>query len=329
MKKIGCALAVLGIGAGVGFFGFQQWLGGLVQPGKATKNVYVRLEKGTSFGGALRDLEEKGVIESARNFQIWAKFKGKAPILHEGTYLFKPGSKADEVLASLNKPVSRMVRIPEGWWISRVAKRLEENQVCDAEEYIKLANDPSVFAKSVKFPLPEESLEGYLYPDTYDLPPLTSAKEVITKQLKAFESKVWPKLKNAKVHRTLTVASMVQSEVAADQERPLVAGVIERRLQKGMRLQIDATVLYALGEWKVLGPGVVNKVVHPYNTYRIPGLPPGPIGSPSLASIEAALNPKATDKIFYVALPDKTHLFARTYEEHLANIRKARQAARG
>jgi UPF0755 protein len=221
----------------------------------------------------------------------------------------------------------QMVRIPEGWWISRVAKRLEEKEVCKADEYVALAKQPEKFQKDVSFKLPAGSLEGYLFPDTYDLPPMIGAEETIRRQLKTFESKVVTPLKNPKnLARLVTVGSLLEAEVAQDSERPIVAGLIENRIAKGMKLQVDATVLYALQEWKELPPGVVSTVISPYNTYRISGLPPGPIGSPSFKSIAAAANPKPNSYLYYVALPNKTHLFAADYAGHLANIRK-RQAA--
>ena len=118
----------------------------------------------------------------------------------------------------------------------------------------------------------------------------------------------------------------IEAEVAQDRERPVVAGLIENRTRIGMLLQIDATVLYALQEWKELGPGVVKTVESPYNTYIHAGLPPGPIGSPGFKSIEAALKPKANPYLYYVALPDRTHMFSADYAGHLANIRKRKAA---
>jgi UPF0755 protein len=220
--------------------------------------------------------------------------------------------------------------LPEGWWITRTAERLEENGVCAADEYRRLADDPSQFQKSVKFKLPTGSLEGCLFPDTYDLPPLLGARATIERQLQAFESKVLPILpEDADLQRVLTVASMVELEAARDDERARIAGVIENRLRRGMRLEIDATVLYAEQNWRELGPGQVRKTDSPYNTYRRGGLPPGPIGSPSLKSIQAALRPERHGYLFYVARPDRSHYFAATYPDHLANIRRARAERAG
>jgi UPF0755 protein len=168
-----------------------------------------------------------------------------------------------------------------------------------------------------------------LFPDTYDFPPMMGARAVIERQLRTFEQRTEGKLdQRSDLARVVNIAAMVELEAKLDRERPVIAGVIENRLRKPMRLQIDATVLYALGEWKVLPPGVVNTIQHPYNTYLNDGLPPGPIGSPGLASILAAANPQETNALYYMAMPDGSHLFTSSYSQHLVNIRVARAAAR-
>lgn len=288
---------------------------------------YIRFDQRTPLVVALTRLQERGVVRNPDVMARYSRWRKLPAVVEAGTYEVTPGTKADALLTALRKPIRQMVRIPEGWWVARVAKRLEEQGVCAAEEYIALTQEPERFAEDVSFPLPKNSLEGYLFPDTYDLPPLLGAEATIRRQLKTFEAKVVKQVGNPKdLQRLVTIGSLVEAEVALDAERPLVAGIIENRLAKGMKLQIDATVLYALQEWKELGPGVVNTIDSPYNTYRIHGLPPGPIGSPGLKSIEAAAKPRATEYLYYVALPNRSHLFAKDYPTHLANIRR-RQAA--
>jgi len=310
---------ILCIAVGVGILS-AGW-----RPTSPGSERYVRLGRQMSLNQALIDLESEGIVRDAKAARIYAKWKKAPGIVEAGTYALKPGMSLDEVFASLRKPIRQMVRIPEGWWITRVAERLEEKGVCSASEYVALASDGKEFQDEVSFPLPEGSLEGYLFPDTYDLPPLLGARETILRQLKAFEEKVWPELaSHPDPQKVLTKASMVELEAALDRERPMVAGVIENRIRKGMRLEIDATVLYQLGEWKVLGPGQVRKIEGPYNTYLNAGLPPGPIGSPGLASVKGALRPAQHNYLFYVARPDRSHYFSATYPEHQAFIRKAR-----
>jgi UPF0755 protein len=244
-----------------------------------------------------------------------------------GTYSLNAGQSADEVLAALQKPIRQAVRLPEGWWAARYAKLLEEKQVCSAKSYLELVHKPELFAGVVDFPLPKDSLEGYLFPDTYDFPPLMGAKDVITLQLKNFESR-FKVAKSAypEIHQWVIIGSLIEDEVSDPKERHLVSGLIRNRLKTKMYLQIDATVLYAMQKWKVLGPNEVKTIVSKYNTYLHKGLPPGPIGSPSLGSLEAARNPSQHGFLYYVGMPDKTSRFAKSYPEHIQNIRR-RQAA--
>lgn len=322
MSKFAKFLIGLVLGAIIALGGVN-WIQSQVAPMPTGKTVMVRWPS-RSFKSAVNELGKMGVVRNPQVFSQYVKFNGDAKPVAEGTYEFQPGQTVEQIIASMNKPISQMVRIPEGWWIRRVAKRLADKQVCTEEEYIELANRPEEFKDLVKFKLPEGSLEGYLYPDTYELPPMLGARAVIERQLKAFESKVVKSLGEEGLNRAVVIGSMVELEAALDKERPMVAGVIENRTKKGMRLEIDATVLYALGEWKVLGPGVVRTVKSPYNTYLNAGLPPGPIGSPSKVSIEAALKPDTHNYLFYVAKPDRSHYFTPSYADHLAAIKKAR-----
>lgn len=318
------SLATIAV-AGIAGYGFMSLLS-LTKPSKA---VLVKVKKGDGLTALLAELETKGVIKSSSATGIFVRLKGPNPSLKPGTYNVKPGSTWPQIVAQLGEPYFISVRIPEGWWIKRIAERLEKEGVVSAADYIDAANNGADTAKGLGYPFPEGSLEGYLYPATYQFEPGVSAKEIVQRQLKAFVTSVAPLIKDpAKTHKVLTVASMVELEVAKDHERPKVAGIIENRLRIGMPLQIDATVLYGMQEWKVLGPGQVRKVDSPYNTYLIKGLPPGPIGSPGKKSVEAALRPATLNSLYYVALPDKTHLFSESYSGHLANIRKARAQAR-
>lgn len=294
-----------------------------LRPTPVGQNQFIRFDVSTKLDKALDVLQSKGIIRSARFSGYYAAVVRKGGAVARGTYQLAPGVSTGELLDKLQKPVRRMVRIPEGWWIARVAKRLEEEGVCPASEYVEWAGKPAAFKDDVAFPLPSSgSLEGYLYPDTYDLPPLITAKEVVRLQLKTFERKVPKEIQTQNLRRTLTVASLVQAETARDSERPQVAGVIENRLKKGMKLEIDATVLYGTQNWRVLKPGEVRNLPSDSNTYLHKGLPPGPICSPEIKSILAAAAPAHHSYLFYVALPDKSQLFASTYEQHLANIKK-------
>jgi UPF0755 protein len=192
---------------------------------------------------------------------------------------------------------------------------------------MSLVNKPEEFKGVVDFPLPAKSLEGYLYPDTYDLPPLLGAKATITRQLKAFQKKIWDAYHHpSNLHELVIKGSLVQLEAGRDDERPIIAGVIENRLKKGMRLQIDAALLYGIQKWRRLTFDDYKNLDSPYNLYRVSGLPPGPICSPSAKSFAAAKNPATHGNFYYVALPDGSSLFARTYDEHLQNIQNRKHA---
>lgn len=321
------ALGLAGVLAGAGVAGYT-WFDSNLGPSPLTEPKYVHLDGPIGRKAVIAKLRREGVIKNYQAFELYAQWRRVPSEYRGGIFLFKPGMTPDEILSNLQRPVRQMVRIPEGRWIARVAPLLEEKEVCSAAEYIDLANRPDEFRR--KFPwLPAgiRSLEGYLFPDTYDLPPTLGARRTIETQLANFERRVEPeKIAKDRLHRYVVIASMVELEAKLDEERPKVAGVIENRLRKPMRLEIDATVLYALQEWKVLGPGIVRTVESPFNTYLNDGLPPGPIGSPGLASIKAAQAPASHPYLFYVAKGDGSgaHLFSTTYGDHLRNIRVAR-----
>lgn len=325
MRTAGKVVLTAAVGlVAAGLFGWMG-LNNAIRPLPPGDPLFVRFESGTTLDSALKTLSQKGVVRNPDASKLYLRLTGRTASVRRGTFEVAPGMGLSEVMKALQSPIRRMVRIPEGWWITRVAARLEKEQVAPAQEYIDLARKPSEFAGVVSFPLPKDSLEGYLYPDTYDLPPLLGARETIIQQLKAFEAKVVPAIrKDANLSRAVNIAAMVELEAGVDQERAKIAGVIENRIRKGMTLDIDATVLYAMGRWHNLGRGVVRRIKHPYNTYLNRGLPPGPIGSPSLKSIQAALAPAKHDWLFYVAKPDRFHLFAKTYPDHNRNIRIAR-----
>jgi UPF0755 protein len=291
----------------------------------------IRFRENLDSSEAFRKLEEAKIIRDAGALGWYAKYKRTSSRVRRGSYRLHPGMTADEVLNALKLPVVLKVRLRENEWASRAAKRLESEGVCKAKDYMALVNDPASFASSVSFPLPKTSLEGYLFPDTYNFAPEMDPREVIETQLKTFEKKVWDGLNQPKnLDHIVNVAAMVELEASRKDERGLVAGIIENRLAKGMKLQIDATVLYAKQVWKDPTGRDVRETVSPYNTYKVAGLPPTPICSPSMESLRAAASPTKSDFLYYVGLPNGTSLFAKTYEEHLVNVKKmiaARKAA--
>lgn len=293
------------------------------------ESFFVRYDNTVSFDSVVADLITKKVIRDANAFRLYCYINKLDRSVSVGTFQFNSGMNAREIQNAMHRKIEQQIRIPEGWWVARAAKILEEKSVCSAQEYESEANNAQAYATEVAFKLPEKSLEGYLYPDTYDLPPLIGASEVIKRQLKTFERKVYDPAKklgmsDEEIHKAVILASIIELEAAKNEERPMIAGVIENRIAADQNLEIDATVLYALQTWKVLGPGEVRKVESPYNTYLNPGLPPGPIGSPAWRSVEAALKPDTHPFLYYVARPNRSHYFSATYRGHRANINKAR-----
>jgi UPF0755 protein len=323
--QIAGAIAALAVVAGL-------WFNHLLAPMPGGAEVLIRFEKKTPLRTVLGELVDKGVVRNASAISLYARLHRDTAPVTVGTYSLKPGMTAGEILHALREPLKQMVRLPIHW-IADTAKVLESYNVAKASDYIALTKNPQAFQKYVKFHLPKTgTLEGYLYPDTYDLPPLFGAKNTIVRQLRAFEKKVMGVIREPRdLNRVLTVASLIQMEVARDDERPIVAGVIENRLKRGMRLQIDATSLYANQQWKSPKHSDLVRVDSPYNTYLHNGLPPGPICSPALASIEAAMHPARHDYLYYVAMPgpEKRSMFASTLAQHAANIRKRMAALKG
>lgn len=326
MKRKRIIRATLGVlVAAMGLF--AAWLYLRTRPASLSSRTYVRFDATTELRVALDHLQEKGILLDATATNLLARLTGKSHPIEAGVYRFQPNATALRVLAELREPIHQALRIPAQNWAARTARLLEKYDVCSAEEYLALVASPDQFRSLVSFPLPTGTLEGYLYGDTYDLPPMTGARTVVEKQLKAFEANVWNGLGQPKeLARAVIIGSMVELEVKFDDERATVAGVIENRLLIDMPLQIDASINYGLQEWRPLRVSEYRSVDSPYNLYRHKGLPPTPICSPSAKSIDAALHPADHGYLYYVAMPDGKSVFASEYAEHLKNVKKRREA---
>lgn len=287
----------------------------------------ILVEKRTTTVNVLERLESMGVVRSAWAAGLELRAAGSARLVAPGTYEVRPGMTARQVAAALARPVRKLVTVPEGLWIARTAARLRAEGL-DGDAYQKAAARTEL-AAGLGLPSSAKSLEGFLFPDTYDWPVGSSAVPMVRAQVEAFRKKALPEIPaGMDVFEVVTVASLVELEAKKPEERARIAGVVRNRLERGMRLELDATVLYGIQEWRVLGPGEVRRHASPYNTYLHAGLPPGPVCSPGLASIRAAARPERHGLLFYVAQPDGSHLFASTYAEHRANIQRARQMGR-
>ncbi|WP_342439019.1 endolytic transglycosylase MltG [Paenibacillus sp. FSL L8-0436] len=307
--------------------------------------VTFTIEKGMGSAEIASLLEDNGIIRNGMFFRGYLKWVKEGSSFKAGTYTASPGDTYDELITRLNagdvvKEDTVVFTIPEGFTAKQIAEKLAEAWNQPADVFLKMMNSGAGLTAVNTLKIPEDAslrhrLEGYLFPETYELAKDSTPQEVVEAMLEQLTKKLdsipdWQAQlaeRGLSLHELLTVASLVEREVVVDEERPLVAGVIYNRLKKGQNLEIDATVQYLLDKQKERLLNKDLKVESPYNTYRNPGLPPGPIGSPGLASIQAALAPKASEYYFYVTKKDGTqgHLFAKTYKEHLANIKKSEQ----
>ena len=317
MKRLKIVVGVLLLVAVGGAFLFYRSL----QP-VGGKTTYLRVDRPTPLA---KVIEGMSALRSAKATGLLARLLGRPTTVPVGTYRVSGSWPAWTNLRSLGRPVVQSVRLPQTNWAKRTANVLEKKDVCTAAAYMNEWSHPE--GRKTDFPIPGPNLEGYLYPDTYDLPPLLGAKAVVGRQLKAFKDKVWEPLGHPKnLYEILKIASLVELEAGPDDERPLIAGVIENRLKKGMRLQIDASLLYGMGKWRRLYFRDYREFDSPYNLYRHAGLPPTPICSPSIKSIRAAMAPARHNDLYYVAMPGGHSLFAADYEEHKRNIEKRKEA---
>ncbi|WP_068615905.1 endolytic transglycosylase MltG [Paenibacillus tuaregi] len=312
-------------------------------------DIKVNIPEGSGTSLIADQLQREGIIKNALLFKVYLKYKSEGSRFQAGTYALSPSMTYDQIIGKLNhgdvvKADMVHFTIPEGYTVMQMADRLSGEGIVDKAQFLKLAKDPSGIELPLLKEIPSQPkqlyrLEGLLFPETYELKKGSSEQEIMTRMLEELQSRLdeipdWHlKLQKSKMSLTevLTVASLIEREVVVDKERKLVASVIYNRLKKGMKLEIDATIQYLLGKPKErLLNSDLRKVDSPYNTYLYKGLPPGPIASPSLKSIEAALEPDTSDYLFYVTKKDGSHehLFAKTYAEHLKNIKISKTTAK-
>lgn len=279
-------------------------------------------------------LAAAGLARSARAVAVAATVRGAAGRLRHGEYALSPAQGAWQIVGVLvrGETLLHRVTIPEGFTVTQIAETLAASALADRDRFLDLAlRAGRRFGRVASYGLAADSLEGYLFPDTYYLPRGMDEAAIIERFLDRLDAALGPEVRAAAaardltLHQLLTVASMIEREARVAAERPVIAGVIYNRLRLGMHLEIDATVLYALGRHKTEVTFADLTVDSPYNTYRYPGLPPGPIASPGRAAIAAAAAPAETPYLFYVLKPDGSHHFSRTLREHRAAVRRYRR----
>jgi UPF0755 protein len=301
-------------------------------PGEA---VRVEVPPGATGADVARMLEARGLVEHEALFRLAAHLDGHSGHIKHGRYDLPRGLSPTELLDLLYEgpnapfdpdavPPDRRVTIPEGLTLRQMAALFD-----DPEAFLEAASDPALIDA---LGIEADTLEGYLLPDTYffDAPP--TEKQVVERMAKAFRARYEriteesPPAADLSLTEVVTIASLVEEEARIDEERPVIAGVIYNRLDRGMPLEFDSTLQYALDKYGQRLLYEDREVDSPYNTYRNPGLPPGPISNPGVASLRAALAPEDSDYLFFVSNADgTTHTFSETLREHNRAVARYRR----
>ena len=285
------------------------------------------IKKGQGAREIAAGLKQDNLIRSSSIFLIYVLVTGKSAKLNEGIYELSGKMNISEIVGqiSLKKPEEIKITIIEGWRIEEIATELEKNNLCSEENFIEALSLPWTNEFDFLADRPRDAgLEGYLFPDTYFFGPKTSAEEIVRKMLKNFDQKINPEMRNEikkqnkTIFEALTMASIIEREAKNNEDRPKIASVYYNRLKNNLKLEADPTVQYAKGSWQPLISGDYERIDSLYNTYLHLGLPPGPICSPGLESIKAAIYPAETNYLYFFHLKDGTTIYSITAEEHEA-----------
>jgi UPF0755 protein len=287
------------------------------------EKTFFQIKDGETFSSINQRLYENRIISNARVFHHYTKYKGLLEKFKVGTFEIDHGMKMEDVLQTLvfGTPLLNTVTIPEGKNLYEVAIILEKANFGAKEVFINLAKDPSLISDIAPDAV---SLEGYLFPDTYKFAPGTSPETIIKSMVDLFRRKTQDLSSPHSYldfHEMIILASIVEKETGAKSERPTIAGVFHNRLLKRMRLQSDPTTIYGIWE-RYKGNIKKSDLLEetPYNTYKIPSLPVGPISNPSLEAIKAVISPEQHHYLFFVSKNDGTHVFTEKYSDHSSAV---------
>ena len=332
MRRLGllALLVIAAIGAGAGWLDSQ-----ISRPyrGHRPEKVFVDIPHGKSRWSIAGILRQNDVIRDRLAFALFSFWHIRTP-MEAGEYYFDHPVTSREVFwqLALGKIFVHTVTIPEGWTMFDIADELDRQGVCTREGFLEAAQDTSLISD---FAPQAHNLEGYLFPSTYEFTHHTTCEQATKRMVQNFRA-VWESLNPSgtanlpdglTVDQVITLASLVERETPRKEERPLVAGVFYNRIKRGGPLQCDPTVAYALelaGHPVKVVRSKDLQIVSPYNTYRNPGLPPGPIANPGEASLRAALAPAQTDYLYFVANDSGGHFFSKTLAEHNRNVARYR-----
>jgi peptidoglycan lytic transglycosylase G len=320
----------------------RLWLSGDDEPaGDDSQARRFTVRKGETAFEISERLQDAGLVTSGLAFRLRARAEGLDVNFQAGDYDLAPSMRPSEIMEALQhgRLAGSALTIPEGWRLAEIADQVERVRPGSRPDFLQTVLAGRSDQPALTDRPPGSSLEGYLFPDTYQLDADTPMQKLVDAMLRNFGQKVGPehiaraRAKGLSVHQLVTMASIVEREARLPGERTLIAAVYLNRLRQNTRLQADPTVQYALhpsnagagegGYWKSSLTGTDLRAESPYNTYQRTGMPPGPICSPGLGSIEAVLDAGPTDLLYFVARPDGSHLFAATLAEHNANVASA------
>jgi UPF0755 protein len=301
-----------------------------------TDCIAVTVPRGATLRAAVDSLEAHGLVRHSFWFTAYARARGLGRSLKSGAYAFHRDAAWSDIVVALQRGRGTLVRftVPEGLRLDEVGQLAATALAIPPDSFLAAAEDP-VLLRDLGLSADAATVEGYLYPTTYTVRPHPSARELVrlmTDQFLSHWEPAWQvRLDTLRMtrHQIVTLGSIIQAEVRFGQDREYVSAVYHNRLRRGMLLQADPTVVYALGR----RPRRVYErdlaIRSPYNTYVHPGLPPGPISQPDSASLADALYPARAPFLYFVAQLDGKHIFSVTYAEHLAAIRRVKELQSG
>ena len=310
-----------------GLFYFNQ-VGKPVDPTNK-REISVNIPAGSSTGQIAEILADQSLIQSVLAFKLSSRIEGYDGRFQAGDYLFSRSMSMKDLMELLLVGRGKTVRftIPEGYDLEKITQRLADEGLIDAAVFRQeLETGAFDYPFMAQVPAGPNRLEGYLFPETYDVYAQASEHEIIDRMLAQFhkvmtEEGLYDRAEelHLPLQDVIIMASVVEREAMVAADRPIIAGVFYNRLRIGMPLQSCATIQFILGEQKPRLTIKDTQTPSPYNTYLYPGLPPGPIASPGLASLRAALYPADTEYLYFLAKGDGSHVFSKTYDEFLAH----------
>jgi UPF0755 protein len=330
-RAIGIALALLAVAFAVGAATAYRLLQPSREAGAAVQTFTV--PRGAGLSRIASDLAAAGLVRNARATQWLGRILGEATRMRAGEYDLSPSWTPAKILAHLASGATKNypVVIPEGLRASEIAARLEAANLVDAKAFMAVVGDAE-FAHSLHIENP--TLEGYLFPDTYRFPRNLPAREIARKLVDQFQA-VWKTIeprareREMSMSQVVILASIVEKETGAAEERPIIAAVFLNRLDKGMRLETDPSVIYGIADFDGnLKKRHLTDRSNPYNTYRHKGLPPGPISNPGADALRAVVEPAENEYLYFVSRNDGTHQFSLSYREHVNAVNRYQRRRR-